>query len=453
MNYYTINEDSFPSLQHAVKLESTCLKFNDHFIIEGYFKYPYTLEFNQYVMNEFNKSKKTESKVGVGPKNVLDKSLRNSTELIADEKIAEMLQPLTKLLTSKLNMVLNTIKLIPYKIVQYDENGHFVKHRDSSHSRNQIGTVSYVVYQTGPYLCVYDDNGKIYTDQGYCKKGGKFMAFHKHLEHEVKKFSGTRIVILYDICMVDCFGLSVDLTQHIFEYADHFYNLRTDQLLKKNFDDEACNLTVHKNCIINPEHTLEFKKFVTEKMEKDGELYISPTTFFCEQYDMLSSLDSVMLKLIKDLGYIVEFVNYVVNRKTIIKMAKERSKNRFKFKKVLDQLIDHEYKYYIESEYESDTNEASDTSEESESDTSESDSESESKTSVNVKYTADHCSCYSGNSNDHRLEGSLPNEIYCFTELSPILTVMHFKYKFYGNHYDAYWEKPVFTIWKISPRD
>jgi hypothetical protein len=426
--YHELKDDEITDFQKGVQLAD--IQLDDRFIIKGNIeKHDKTLE---QIENYFKRSTKiVQSKIGVGPETILDLKLRDSKELEIknDKKLKILMSPITNELTDALNLVLNGIELIPYKIIEYKNNGLFVKHRDSSHSINQIGTVSVTIQKSynSPSLNVYGKEGSKYTDDYI----GSFIAFHKNIEHEIVPYkysdvSKERISLVYDVCMVE----PTKIIPPTISFEE----------INEEFSSNNVKFVLHKKYTVERSIRNIFQEYIITNLNDFQEIFISPTLFYTNKYNRLSGLDALMTELLTELGFNIEDIQFVVNKKTIKRLANQRISSPEKYKwKNINYMSNrrHEYGYdneTIDDEITSDDEVNSD----------------DGKINIKIKEARDQTDEDDSKNDDYLQQGILPSKIHCFTEMTPILTTLQFDYSYLGNEHESYWEKPIFTVWRVK---
>ncbi len=135
------------------------------------------------------------SSFGKGSETVLDKNVRDSIEIPASELCN--LQEISDGLDLSSLAPNRKLSLEPYKLVVYQEGGHFDSHRDTVRDKNHIGTL--VLIRNSEYT-----GGELEVRHGEHKVivtgASKWVAMYGDCVHTIHPVtSGTRVSLIFDI--------------------------------------------------------------------------------------------------------------------------------------------------------------------------------------------------------------------------------------------------------------
>ena len=175
----------------------------------------------------------TQSPFGKGALTVVDSAVRDSVELPASSLNADTLASLVRELTPKIHWKeqMAGLELRPYKLVLYQEGGHFDAHRDTVRGDGHIGTLVLVLNSayTGGELEVAHA-GKTVSVTGAHRWG----AMYGDCLHQIKPVtSGTRVSLIFDIyatpaavlhptAQVDCPAEKKELVEQLSEQLEEY---------------------------------------------------------------------------------------------------------------------------------------------------------------------------------------------------------------------------------------
>jgi predicted 2-oxoglutarate/Fe(II)-dependent dioxygenase YbiX len=140
-----------------------------------------------------------ESPFGRGTETVLDPTVRKSHEIAADKLNAETLEDLADILQCGVQrMVPNgKVELLPYKLVIYQDGGHFDAHRDTVRGDGHIGTLVLVLnskYTGGELEITHNGRTEVVTGPY------SWVAMYGDCLHKINPVtSGTRVSLIFDI--------------------------------------------------------------------------------------------------------------------------------------------------------------------------------------------------------------------------------------------------------------
>jgi predicted 2-oxoglutarate/Fe(II)-dependent dioxygenase YbiX len=141
----------------------------------------------------------TPSSFGRGTETVLDPTVRNSLEIPADKLDPAGLRSIERqiLRTEESLSPNNPIELKPYKLVIYQQGGHFDQHRDTVRGKGHIGTVVVILnsaYSGGELEITHGGRTEVVTGPYH------WVAMYGDCLHKINPVtSGTRVSLIYDI--------------------------------------------------------------------------------------------------------------------------------------------------------------------------------------------------------------------------------------------------------------
>jgi hypothetical protein len=139
------------------------------------------------------------SSFGRGTETVLDPAVRNSLEIPADKLDPVGLRSIKRLILRTVESLSpnNPIQLKPYKLVIYQEGGHFDQHRDTVRGDGHIGTVVVILnseYTGGELEITHGGRTEVVTGPY------NWVAMYGDCLHKINPvLSGTRVSLIYDI--------------------------------------------------------------------------------------------------------------------------------------------------------------------------------------------------------------------------------------------------------------
>ena len=175
----------------------------------------------------------TQSSFGKGTDTIVDTAVRDSVELPASSLNVDTLQLLVQKLAPQIhwNKKMANLELRPYKLVLYQEGGHFDAHRDTVRGDGHIGTLVLVLNSdyTGGELEVAHA-GETVSVTG----ADSWVAMYGDCLHQIKPVtSGTRVSLIFDIyatpaavlhptAQVDCPAEKKELVEQLSEQLEEY---------------------------------------------------------------------------------------------------------------------------------------------------------------------------------------------------------------------------------------
>eukprot|EP01083_Nonionella_stella_P079718 218842_1 len=147
-----------------------------------------------------------------------DESIRKSYELTTDkfefknDMFNQSVQDLTRSVSSSLGIDYKHVRAVPYKLILYETDSHFVEHRDTEKLENMFGTLIiqlpsiYTVCDDKPVLEVkhlqkeYEYHFGADQKENGCATDVYYVANYCDLRHKVNKIqSGYRLIVTYNL--------------------------------------------------------------------------------------------------------------------------------------------------------------------------------------------------------------------------------------------------------------
>lgn len=177
-------------------------------VVEGFGEVAFPLH---PVMAEALKAHAEAAPYGKGEKTILDESVRKCWQIDASrfqlesEEWGTFLKTTTQAVATELGVV-GEVVAEPYKLLLYEEGGHFLPHRDSEKVEKMFGTL--IIALPSPHqggeLLVRHDGQEVKVDFGEKKHQNTFRyaAFFADCEHEVRPVeSGFRCCLVYNLVL------------------------------------------------------------------------------------------------------------------------------------------------------------------------------------------------------------------------------------------------------------
>jgi hypothetical protein len=179
-----------------------CVKGKMKFELHGYYVKSDAPLFKSSTISSFNipelvESAK-ESAFGTGTETLIDPTVRRSWEIPAAELYSPTLQALKRRLSCDSLAPNLRLELRPYKLVVYQEGGHFDAHRDTVRGDGHIGTLVLVLnstYTGGELEVTHNGQTEVMTGGPY-----SCVAMYGDCLHKINPVtSGTRVSLIFDI--------------------------------------------------------------------------------------------------------------------------------------------------------------------------------------------------------------------------------------------------------------